>query len=98
MVLCHRAAWTVAFGPVPEGMTVDHRCHVRRCLEPSHFRLMTNFENARRTSGRDWPLGQCAQGHDHDRFWHKPASGGRGYCNECRRLLQRRRRAAGKRS
>ena len=44
-------------------MTVDHVCKVRRCVNPDHLRLLDNFENARRTSGRDWPLGQCRQGH-----------------------------------
>lgn len=59
----HRAAWVHAHGQIPEGMTVDHVCKNRTCVNVEHLRLLSNFENARRTSGRDWPEGQCAQGH-----------------------------------
>ena len=61
----HRAAWTHWFGPIPEGMTVDHKegkCP-RPCVHRDHLRLLSNFENARRTFGRDWPEGQCRNGH-----------------------------------
>lgn len=63
MVLAHRAAWTAVHGQVPVGMTIDHTCKVRRCVNPKHLRLMPNYENARRTGGRDWPIGQCVNGH-----------------------------------
>lgn len=64
MVLAHRAAWVAVNGQVPLGMTIDHLCKVRRCVNPEHMRLLPNYENARRTSGRDWPLGFCVNGHD----------------------------------
>lgn len=63
MRLCHRLAWVEANGPIPDGMTVDHVCKIRKCIELSHLRLLTNFDNARRNKGRDWPLGQCVNGH-----------------------------------
>lgn len=64
MTLCHRAAWVYFHGTqIPDGMTIDHLCHNRQCVNPDHLRLLSNFENARRTSGRDWPIGQCANGH-----------------------------------
>lgn len=43
----HRAAWVHRNGQIPQGMTVDHRCHTRRCVNPDHLRLLTNEENAR---------------------------------------------------
>lgn len=64
VVLGHRAAWVAAHGQVPLGMTIDHLCKVRRCVNPEHLRLLPNYENARRTSGRDWPMGYCVNGHD----------------------------------
>lgn len=64
MVLAHRAAWVAVNGQVPLGMTIDHLCKTRRCVNPEHMRLLPNYENARRTAGRDWPLGFCANGHD----------------------------------
>jgi hypothetical protein len=64
VVLGHRAAWVSVNGQVPLGMTIDHICKVRRCVNPDHLRLLPNYENARRTHGRDWPMGYCANGHD----------------------------------
>ena len=66
MVTAHRAAWAFVHGQIPEGMTIDHLCKNRRCVNVEHLRMMTNYENARRTSGRDWPLGQCVNGHSND--------------------------------
>lgn len=63
VVLGHRAAWTHLHGQVPVGMTLDHTCKQRRCVNPEHLRLMSNFENARRNNGSDFPMGQCANGH-----------------------------------
>lgn len=60
----HRAAWVHHTGKqIPEGMTVDHMCKNQPCVNPGHLRLLTNFENARRTRNRDWPLGRCIEGH-----------------------------------
>lgn len=87
----HRAAWVHFTGAqIPTGMTVDHLCKTRKCVNPAHLRVLTNFENARRTSGRDWPVGACAHGHPNSVHWHKPASGGKGYCTACRADRQRR--------
>jgi hypothetical protein len=64
VVLGHRAAWVAMNGQVPLGMTLDHTCKQKRCVNPTHLRLLPNYENARRTAGRDWPIGYCANGHD----------------------------------
>jgi len=87
-VLCHRAAWELVHGPIPEGMTVDHLCKTRRCVNVEHLRILTNHENARRTSGRDWPLGYCANGHPNSDL-HTQASGRR-VCTPCHNDWQRR--------
>src|SRR5215471_9888175 len=33
------------YGAIPAGHEVDHICHVRRCVEPSHLRLLTHQQN-----------------------------------------------------
>ncbi len=43
----HRVAWEASQGKIPEGMTVDHLCRNRKCINPAHLRLLTNLENAR---------------------------------------------------
>jgi hypothetical protein len=86
--------WEYHHGPIPEGMTVDHHeCRNQKCVEVSHYRLLPNLENARRTYGRDWEIGGCINGHGPE-FWHpKSATNKKGYCRECRNIMQRRRRA-----
>ena len=88
MVTAHRAAWVHANGQqIPEGMTIDHLCKERRCVNPAHLRLLSNFENARRTGGRDWPLGTCVNGHSNE---HLRLSGKRRVCHLCNLAAQQR--------
>ena len=47
----HRFAWSLAHGDIPDGMTVDHACHNRRCVNADHLRLATKAENAYNRSG-----------------------------------------------
>ena len=90
VVTAHRAAWVHANGQIPEGMTIDHLCKNRRCVNVEHLRLMSNFENARRTSGRDWPIGQCVNGHPNTELVRR---GGKLMCRICSGEWQRRYRA-----
>src|SRR5262249_29476867 len=39
------AVYEMVHGPIPEGYEVDHICHVRRCVEPTHLRAVTHQEN-----------------------------------------------------
>lgn len=81
IVLAHRASWEYAMGPVPLGHTLDHLCKQKRCVNPAHMRILTNYENARRTAGRDWPLGQCINGHPNSESYVQPA--GTRVCRPC---------------
>lgn len=47
VVVAHRAAWTLLVGPIPEGMALHHRCHVKRCINPRHLELVTPPEHQR---------------------------------------------------
>ena len=91
----HRAAWVHAHGQIPEGLTVDHRCRNRRCVNIKHLRLLPNLSNARRNHpAHSWPVGngECIRGH-HKSWWRpKSASRSKGYCHGCRMELQARRR------
>lgn len=44
----HRVAWRALRGPLPEGLSIDHLCRNRRCVNPSHMELVTNVENVMR--------------------------------------------------
>lgn len=96
MVLAHRAAWTHVNGQVPLGMTIDHLCKTRRCVNPEHLRLLPNYENARRVHGLDWPMGVCANGHSNADLVVRKTYNKRGeprpgvICGPCRRIYVRR--------
>lgn len=85
----HRASWVYANDEqIPEGMTVDHTCKVIRCVNPDHLRLMENFENARRTKGRDWEEGFCINGHPNSLLHQQPS--GKWVCPPCKAEYRRR--------
>lgn len=96
IVLAHRAAWEFHMGPVPIGYTLDHQCKVKKCINPAHLRILPNFENARRTDGRDWALGQCVNGHPNSElreYSRGPGLPKRKRCSVCNGDYQRRYRA-----
>lgn len=47
----HRVAYTLHVGPIPAGMQIDHMCHNRACVRPSHLRVVTNQQNQENRSG-----------------------------------------------
>jgi len=91
----HRVAYEMFVGPIPEGLTIDHLCRNRGCVNPDHLEPVTNRENslrARRT--------HCVHGHpfDAENTGVQRASGrfDRRRCLTCSRLAQRRYQAKNK--
>lgn len=49
----HRASWVVTNGTIPDGLTIDHLCLNKVCVNPhpEHTEAVTNLENIRRRVG-----------------------------------------------
>lgn len=58
----HRFAYELLVGPIPAGLTIDHLCRVKRCVNPAHLEPVTNAENIRRREPYR-KTGPCKQGH-----------------------------------
>lgn len=53
--LAHRVAYEACVGPIPDGMTIDHLCLNKTCLNPEHMEVVSRAENtsrAHRGTGR----------------------------------------------
>lgn len=44
----HRVVYELLIGPIPEGLTIDHLCRVRHCVNPAHLDPCTHQMNCRR--------------------------------------------------
>lgn len=91
----HRFAWECVNEKVPSGITLDHLCRTRNCVNPAHLEIVTRGENVLRGVG---PTAQnarktrCKNGH--------PLSGdnlilddGSRKCRICTNARQRKRQA-----
>lgn len=47
----HRIAYELLIGPIPEGHDLDHMCHSKACVNPSHLRPTTRKQNMENRSG-----------------------------------------------
>lgn len=48
MVGVHRVVYEAAYGPIPDGLVIDHLCRNPSCVNPLHLEAVTQSENARR--------------------------------------------------
>jgi hypothetical protein len=91
----HRYSYTIMVGPIPEGMTIDHLCRNRGCVNPAHLEVVTHRENTLRGTG---PSAQnarkthCKRGHEFTPENTLLKGGGR-KCAVCIRAGERARRA-----
>lgn len=95
-VPAHRFSWTLANGPIPEGLVIDHLCRMPPCVNPAHLRVVTPRTNtlcgmgvaaihARKT--------HCPRGHAYagENLYIIPSTGSR-LCRAC--MAKRKRRKA----
>jgi HNH endonuclease len=51
LIPVHRAAYETFVGPIPDGLTIDHLCKQRNCVNPAHLEAVPFKENVLRGSG-----------------------------------------------
>ncbi len=59
----HRRAYELAVGPIPDGLTIDHLCRRRLCVNPLHLEPVTLEENIRRARAAGAKT-HCKRGHE----------------------------------
>ena len=87
--VAHRWSYENFRGAIPFGLTLDHLCRVRLCVNPQHLEPVTNRENILRGIGvtaKNARKTHCKRGHsfDEENIYHRPGKNGRA-CRMCRK-------------
>jgi hypothetical protein len=95
--ISHRYAYEISVGPIPEGLTIDHLCRVRACVNPAHLEAVTQWENTMRAPETLGAINaaktECLRGHpfsDENTYYSRD---GRRHCRECARTYEQRKKA-----
>jgi hypothetical protein len=80
--------------PVPKGLTIDHLCRNRACVNPAHMEVVTNRVNIMRgdtPAARNAARTHCAHGHpfDESNTYHRAGKKGQAG-RDCRACIRQR--------
>lgn len=84
-VMAHRWAYEFHVGPIPDGLTIDHLCRNRRCVNPAHLEPVSMRANLLRSAGNAAKT-HCPAGHPYSgSYLHVDPKTGDRKCHQCRR-------------
>ena len=86
----HRVAYELFIGPIPEGMTLDHLCRIRCCVNPHHLEPVSQIINVQRAKPHRLRQTVCKRGHEMTPANTRKFRNGRLRCRECQRIRKRR--------
>lgn len=85
----HRVAYELTYGPIPDGLVIDHLCRVRHCVNPAHMEPVSMRENVLRGVGKTANSARqahCIHGHEFDTANTWVSKDGRHrHCKQCLR-------------
>lgn len=67
MVRAHRFAYEACVGPIPDGLTLDHLCRVRGCVNPAHLEpvsMRVNIMRGQSSGAVNARKTHCIHGHE----------------------------------
>ena len=93
----HRFAYELLVGPIPKGLTIDHLCKNKRCVNPAHMEPVTAAENTRRNDAPMHVLhraDRCQRGHDLSEVGYVRPDGKGRICRVCQKNRESAKRRA----
>ena len=82
-VAAHRWSYELRYGPIPEGLHIDHLCRVRRCINPDHLEAVPPKVNINRGRRANSEKTHCPKGHAYTYVWR-----GWRQCKICKRIAR----------
>jgi hypothetical protein len=87
LISVHRFAYELLVGPIPDGLTLDHLCRNRSCVNPDHLEPVTMTVNCLRGesfAARNARQTHCRHGHEFtaQNTYRRPGHSNR-YCRKC---------------
>lgn len=96
-IRAHRASYEHFVSPIPKGLTINHKCRNKGCVNPGHLEVMTSSENNRLSkspSANNMKKIRCLNGHklSGDNLYLREDRVGR-ICRKCCAMRTRKYRA-----